>query len=388
MHKDFIVDPIQGGAGTSINMNANEVIANRAIEILGGEKGDYTIVNPNDHVNCGQSTNDVIPTAGKMTALRLLKKLKQELLRLHKALVAKADEFDHIIKMGRTQMQDAVPIRLGQEFRAYSVAIMRDINRMDKAMDEMCTLNMGGTAVGTGINADAAYLKRIVPNLSEISAMELVQAFDLIDATQNLDPFVAVSGAIKACAVTLSKIANDLRLMSSGPRAGFAEINLPAKQNGSSIMPGKVNPVIPEVVNQVAFNIIGNDVTITMAAEAGQLELNAFEPIIFYCMFQSIDTLSYAVQTFVDNCVVGITANENRCRYLVENSVGIITAICPHVGYEKAAIIAKAAMATGESVRSLILKENLMSEEELDEILEPTRMTEPGISAKKLLRRK
>ena len=387
MHKDFIVDPIQGGAGTSINMNANEVIANRAIEILGGQKGDYTIVNPNDHVNCGQSTNDVIPTAGKMTSLRLLKKLKEELLRLHKALVAKAEEFDHIIKMGRTQMQDAVPIRLGQEFRAYSVAIMRDIKRMDKAMDEMCTLNMGGTAVGTGINADASYLKRIVPNLSEVSDMELVQAFDLIDATQNLDPFVAVSGAIKACAVTLSKIANDLRLMSSGPRAGFGEINLPAKQNGSSIMPGKVNPVIPEVVNQVAFNIIGNDVTITMAAEAGQLELNAFEPIIFYCMFQSIDTLSYAVQTFVDNCVTGITDNETRCRYLVENSVGIITAICPHVGYEKAAIIAKAAMATGESVRSLILKENLMNEKELDEILEPTHMTEPGISAKKLLKK-
>lgn len=388
MHKDFIVDPIQGGAGTSINMNANEVIANRAIEILGGRKGEYSIVNPNDHVNCGQSTNDVIPTAGKMTSLRLLKNLKEELLRLHKALVAKAEEFDHIIKMGRTQMQDAVPIRLGQEFRAYSVAIMRDIRRMDKAMEEMCTLNMGGTAVGTGINADPAYLKRIVPNLAELSGMELVQAFDLIDATQNLDSFVAVSGAIKACAVTLSKIANDLRLMSSGPRAGFAEINLPARQNGSSIMPGKVNPVIPEVVNQVAFNIIGNDVTITMAAEAGQLELNAFEPIIFYCMFQSIDTLSYAVQTFVDNCVSGITANENRCRYLVENSVGIITAICPHVGYQKAASIAKKAMATGEPVRSLILKEGLLEEKELDEILEPSHMTEPGISAKELLKKK
>ena len=323
-----------------------------------------------------------------MTSLRLLKNLKEELLRLHKALVAKAEEFDHVIKMGRTQMQDAVPIRLGQEFRAYSVAIMRDIRRMDKAMEEMCTLNMGGTAVGTGINADAAYLRRIVPNLAELSGMELVQAFDLIDATQNLDSFVAVSGAIKACAVTLSKIANDLRLMSSGPRAGFAEINLPARQNGSSIMPGKVNPVIPEVVNQVAFNIIGNDVTITMAAEAGQLELNAFEPIIFYCMFQSIDTLAYAVQTFVDNCITGITANESRCRYLVENSVGIITAICPHVGYQKAAEIAKEAMKTGESIRSLILKEGLLDETELDEILEPTHMTEPGISAKKLLRRK
>lgn len=385
--KDFIVDPIQGGAGTSLNMNANEVIANRSIEILGGEKGDYTIVNPNDHVNCGQSTNDVIPTAGKMTSLRLLENLKKELLRLHTALSEKAKEFDHVIKMGRTQMQDAVPIRLGQEFHAYSVAILRDINRMDKAMDEMCSLNMGGTAVGTGINADENYLKRIVPNLVEVSGMNFVQAFDLVDSTQNLDPFVAVSGAIKACAVTLSKIANDLRLMSSGPRAGFGEINLPAKQNGSSIMPGKVNPVIPEVVNQVAFNIIGNDVTITMAAEAGQLELNAFEPIIFYCMFQSIDTLAYAVQTFVDNCISGITANENRCRYLVENSVGIITAICPHVGYQKAADIAKKAIKTGDSVRKLVIEENLLTEEELDYILEPIQMTEPGIAGKDLMMR-
>ena len=380
--EDFIVDPIQGGAGTSLNMNANEVIANRAIEILGGKKGDYSVVNPNDHVNCGQSTNDVIPTAGKMTSLRLLKKLKKQLLRLHSALEQKADEFDGVIKMGRTQLQDAVPIRLGQEFKAYSVAILRDLNRMDKAMDEMRTLNMGGTAVGTGLNADESYLRRIVPNLSEISGMDLVQAYDLIDATQNLDSFVAVSGAVKACAVTLSKIANDLRLMSSGPRAGFGEINLPAKQNGSSIMPGKVNPVIPEVVNQVAFNAIGNDMTITMAAEAGQLELNAFEPIIFYCLFQSIDTIAYAVNTFVDNCVIGITANETRCRYFVENSVGIITAICPYVGYQKAAEIAKEAIKTGESVRKLIIEKGLLTKEQMDEIMDPIQMTEPGISGK------
>ena len=384
-HNEFIVDPVQGGAGTSLNMNANEVIANRAIEILGGKKGDYTIINPNDDVNCGQSTNDVIPTAGKMTSLRLLQNLKKQLLRLYDALNEKATEFDHIIKMGRTQMQDAVPIRLGQEFKAYSVAIMRDIHRMDKAMDEMRTLNMGGTAIGTGINADEGYLRRIVPNLTEISGMDFIQAFDLIDSTQNLDPFVAVSGAVKACAVTLSKMSNDLRLMSSGPRTGFGEINLPAKQNGSSIMPGKVNPVIPEVVNQVAFNIIGNDMTITMAAEAGQLELNAFEPIIFYCMFQSIDTLGYAVETLVDNCIVGITANEERCRQLVENSVGIITAICPHVGYEKTADIAKKAINSNESVRSLILKENIMDEEELSRILDPIHMTEPGISGKDVL---
>ena len=301
-----------------------------------------------------------------MTSLRLLYHLKKELQRLHKALTEKATEFDSVIKMGRTQMQDAVPIRLGQEFHAYANAIQRDIYRMDKAMDEMRTLNMGGTAIGTGINA----------------------AFDLIDATQNLDPFVAVSGAVKACAVTLSKMANDLRLMSSGPRTGFGEINLPPKQNGSSIMPGKVNPVIPEVVNQVAFYVIGNDMTITMAAEAGQLELNAFEPIIFYCMFQSIDMLSYAVQTFVDNCVSGITANEERCRNLVENSIGIITAISPHVGYQVAADVAKKALQTGESVRNLILKEGLLKEEELDLILDPVQMTEPGISGKELLMKK
>lgn len=383
LHEYFIVDPIQGGAGTSLNMNANEVIANRAIEILGGKKGEYSIVHPNDHVNCGQSTNDVIPTAGKITALKLLEHAQSELYRLHDAFSQKAIEFDHIIKMGRTQMQDAVPIRLGQEFKAYSVAIMRDVNRMEKAMDEMRVLNMGGTAIGTGVNADVKYLKRVVPNLSEITGMDLIQAFDLIDSTQNLDSFVAVSGAVKACAVTLSKIANDLRLMSSGPRTGFGEINLPAKQNGSSIMPGKVNPVIPEVVNQVAFNIIGNDTTITMAAEGGQLELNAFEPIIFYCLFQSIDTLTYAVQTFIDNCVKGITANEERCRDLVENSVGIITAICPHVGYSTAASLAKEAIKTGTSIRTLILEAGLLSEDELNEILDPFNMTEPGISGKK-----
>ena len=383
--EDFIVDPIQGGAGTSLNMNANEVIANRAIEILGGQKGDYSIVHPNDHVNLGQSTNDVIPTAGKMTTIRLLKNLKTQLLRLHSALSDKAKEFNHVIKMGRTQMQDAVPIRLGQEFKAYADAVMRDINRMDKAVDEMRALNMGGTAVGTGINADEAYLRRIVPVLNEVADLDFIQAFDLIDATQNLDPFVAVSGAVKACAVTLSKIANDFRLMSSGPRAGFGEINLPAKQNGSSIMPGKVNPVIPEVVNQVAFNVIGNDMTITMAAEAGQLELNAFEPIIFYNLFQSIDTLGFAVETFVDNCVSGITANEERCRYLVESSVGVVTALSPHIGYQKSADIAKKALKNGKPVREIILEEKVLTKEEMDEILDPVHMTEPGISGKSLM---
>ena len=388
LHEEFIVDPIQGGAGTSINMNANEVIANRAIEILGGRKGDYSIVHPNDHVNCGQSTNDVIPTAGKMTSLKLLKHARAELTKLQSALEDKAREFDHVIKMGRTQMQDAVPIRLGQEFRAYSVAVRRDVARMERACEEMRELNLGGTAIGTGINADEQYLQRIVPNLAQVSGMEFVQAFDLIDATQNLDPFVAVSGAIKACAVTLSKMANDLRLMSSGPRCGFGEINLPPKQNGSSIMPGKINPVIPEVVNQVAFNIIGNDVTITMAAEAGQLELNAFEPIIFYCLFQSIDTLAYAVNTFVENCVKGITANEERCRQLVENSVGIVTALSPHIGYMKAAELAKEALRNNVPIRQLVLDRWILNKEELDEILDVWGMTEPGISGRELLMKK
>lgn len=386
-HDDFIVDPIQGGAGTSLNMNANEVIANRAIEILGGKRGDYSLVHPNDHVNYGQSTNDVIPTAGKMTTLRLLEKLEEELNRLHIALGNKAEEFDKVIKMGRTQMQDAVPIRLGQEFKAYSVAVLRGLNRIKKAKNELKTINMGGTAIGTGINADEAYMKNIVSNLSRISGMDLIEAEDLIDSTQNLDCFVAVSGAVKACAVTLSKIANDLRLMSSGPRTGFGEINLPAKQNGSSIMPGKVNPVIPEVVTQVAFNIMGNDVTITMAAEAGQLELNAFEPIVFYNLFQSIDTLTYAVNTFIDNCIVGITANEERCKDLVENSVGIITALCPHVGYAESARIAKEAIKTGESVRKLILRDKLLTEAELNIILDSINMTEPGISGKNILKK-
>lgn len=385
LHEAFIVDPIQGGAGTSLNMNANEVIANRAIELLGGQKGDYTLVNPNDHVNYGQSTNDVFPSAGKLTVLKLLVRAQIQLERLYKALDAKAAEFDDVLKMGRTQMQDAVPIRLGQEFRAYSEAIRRDIARFERAKDEMRCLNMGGTAIGTGINADEQYLRRIIPNLSKVTGLSLVQAFDLIDATQNLDEFVAVSGAVKTCAVNLSKMSNDLRLMSSGPRCGFGEINLPPKQNGSSIMPGKVNPVIPEVVNQVAFNIIGNDMTVTMAAEAGQLELNAFEPIIFYNLIQSVETLTYAVHTFVDNCVTGITANRERCRDLVENSVGIITALCPHVGYEKAAQLAKQAIETGASVRKLILDEGLLDQEALDKILDPYSMTEPGISGKELL---
>lgn len=379
-YDQFIVDPIQGGAGTSLNMNANEVIANRAIELLGGQKGDYTLVNPNDHVNHGQSTNDVFPSCGRMAILKLLNKATAELERLYGALSQKAVEFDHVVKMGRTQLQDAVPIRLGQEFRAYSMAIKRDIARFENAKSEMSSLNMGGTAIGTGLNADVKYMQRVVKNMALVSGLNLIQAFDLIDATQNLDGYTFVSGTVRTCAVNLSKMANDLRLMSSGPRAGLGEINLPPRQNGSSIMPGKVNPVIPEVVNQVAFNIIGNDTTITMAAEAGQLELNAFEPIIFNNLLQSIETLTYAVRTLIDNCITGITANEEHCRNQVENSVGIITAICPYVGYNKASGLAKEAIHTGASVKDLILREKLLSEEDLEQILDPYAMTESGIS--------
>ncbi len=382
LHDQFIVDPIHGGAGTSLNMNANEVIANRAIELLGGKKGDYNLVNPNDHVNFGQSTNDVFPSCGKMAALKLLDHAQDELKRLEKALTEKSVEFDSVIKMGRTQLQDAVPIRLGQEFHAYASAIKRDIRRFENAKDEIKSLNLGGTAIGTGLNADVQYFKRVVKNMSTLTGQDLIQSYDMIDATQNLDSYASVSGIVKNCAITLSKMSNDLRLMSSGPRTGFGEINLPAKQNGSSIMPGKVNPVIPEVVNQVAFNIIGNDVTIAMAAEAGQLELNAFEPIIFYNLFQSIETLTFAVRTLIDNCIVGITANEEHCRKMVENSIGIITAICPYVGYETAANIAKEALRTGRLVRDLILERKLMDLEQLKTILNPYTMTEPGIRGK------
>lgn len=371
---NFIVDALQGGAGTSLNMNANEVVANRAIEILGGSKGDYGIVHPNDHVNCGQSTNDVYPSAGKIAVIRLLKNTISVLRDLHTAFVKKADEFSDIIKMGRTEMQDAVPISFGQLFGAYASAVERDIKRFKLAVDEMSRLNMGGTAIGTGINADAGYIKNIVPAISEVTGLKLTQADDLVDATQNLDAFVYVSGIIKSCATTVSKISNDIRLMSSGPRTGFNEINIPAKQNGSSIMPGKINPVIPEVMNQIAFNVIGNDTTITYAAEAGQLELNAFEPVIFYCLFQSLETLANGIRGFVTGCIDGITVNTGKCRGDVESSIGIVTALCPSIGYTEAANIAKRALKEGKNVRELIIAENLVPKDELDEILDPYQM--------------
>ena len=375
LHDEFIVDPIQGGAGTSANMNANEVIANRAIEILNGIKGDYTIVHPNDHVNMCQSTNDVFPTAGKLTVLKLIPNLIAELERLTASFEIKSIEFDKVIKMGRTQMQDAVPIRLGQSFNAFASVINRDIKRLNKASDEMRTLNIGGTAIGTCINASEYYVTNIVKNLQIVTNEKLTQAEDLIDATQNLDGFVTVSSTLKTCAVNLSKISNDLRLLSSGPKAGFGEINLPGKQNGSSIMPGKINPVIPEVVTQVAYNILGNDLTITMAAEAGQLELNAFEPILFFNLFESIETLTNAVITFRENCILGITANEDRCLKLVENSVGISTALCPYIGYKKSAEIAKKSLETNIPVKELVINEGLLSIDDLNKILDPIKMT-------------
>ena len=378
LHSQFIVDAIQGGAGTSANMNANEVIANRAIEILGGEKGDYTIVHPNDHVNMAQSTNDVIPSAGKLTILALLPGLLEQLERLHKALRDKSIEFDDVVKMGRTQLQDAVPIRLGQSFEAYAAVIERDIRRIRSLDSELKVLNIGATAVGTAINVNPVYLFHIIRNVNLVCGTDCSQAEDLFDATQNLDGFVFTSSMLKTCAVNLSKICNDLRLLSSGPKTGIGEINLPPKQNGSSIMPGKINPVIPEVVSQVAFNIIGNDVTVTMAAEAGQLELNAFEPVVFYKIFESIDTMTGAVRTLIDNCILGITANRKRCEQLVESSVSLATALCPYIGYKKAADIAKQSLETGIPVRELVQNSGLLTQEQLENGLNLLSMTQPG----------
>ena len=371
----FIVDAIQGGAGTSANMNANEVIANRAIEILGGTKGDYSLVHPNDHVNMAQSTNDIIPSAGKLTAITLLGDAIKELHRLYEALMDKADEFDSILKMGRTQLQDAVPMRLGQSFHAYASVIHRDLLRLEDATHTLEMLNMGGTAIGSSINVSPLYLKNICKNLNKITKGNFYLADDLFDATQNLDGFVSVSGVLKTCAVNLSKMCNDLRLLSSGPKTGIGEINLPARQNGSSIMPGKINPVIPEVVSQVAFNIIGHDYTITMAAEAGQLELNAFEPVIFYTLFESIETLGHAAQTLTDNCILGITANEKHCKDLVNASAGIATALCPSIGYAASAALAKESLKTDVPVRELAIAKRYVTTEEADKLLDPYTMT-------------
>ncbi|MHB1653610.1 MAG: aspartate ammonia-lyase [Desulfitobacteriaceae bacterium] len=385
--EQFVVDVIQGGAGTSMNMNANEVIANRAIEILGGTKGDYARVHPNSHVNMGQSTNDVFPTAIRIACLKVSLELIESLKELQRAFAGKAEEFDGIIKMGRTHLQDAVPIRLGQEFSAYAFMLGRDIKRIERAIQSLETINMGATAVGTGLNADPAYIERVSEILADWSGLPLRRAENLVDATQNTDAFLEVSGALKTLAVNLSKVANDLRLMASGPRTGLKEINLPALQPGSSIMPGKVNPVMPEVVNQVAFQVQGNDFTIALACGAGQLELNVMEPVIVFNLLQSLDILRNVTRAFRERCVVGITANAERCTAMVENSVGIITAINPHVGYDVASMIAKEAIAGGRSVREIVLEKGILTEEELDIILHPYEMTKPGIAGAQLLKR-
>ncbi|MCZ8512212.1 aspartate ammonia-lyase [Paenibacillus filicis] len=384
-HEQFIVDPIQGSAGTSINMNANEVIANRALELMGGQKGDYFSLSPNTHVNKGQSTNDAFPTAMHIAALSLLGQLLTTLDELIGAFHAKAVEFDAVIKMGRTHLQDAVPIRLGQEFEAYVRVLRRDRERISRTREHLYEVNMGATAVGTGLNADPRYIERVVQLLAEESGYPIVGAEHLVDATQNTDVYTEVSAALKVCMMNCSKIANDLRLMASGPRSGFGEINLPSRQPGSSIMPGKVNPVMAEVINQVAFQVIGNDHTICLASEAGQLELNVMEPVLFFNLLQSLSMMNQAFQVFRKYCVEGIQANIDRCKQYVDNSVGIITALNPHLGYETAARIAREAILSGRSVRELCLEHNVLSEEELDVILNPYEMTHPGIAGKSLL---
>jgi aspartate ammonia-lyase len=365
----FVVDAIQGGAGTSTNMNANEVIANRAIEHLGGTKGEYKLVHPLNHVNKSQSTNDVYPTALKLALILEINELLKAMAHLEKAFQTKANEFKDVIKMGRTQLQDAVPMTLGQEFAAFSRMTMEDIQRLKDVIPLLREINLGGTAIGTGLNAPKGYAEKACANLSSLSGFDFVVAEDMVEATQDAGVFVMVSGVLKRIAVKLSKTSNDLRLLSSGPRAGLDEINLPPRQAGSSIMPGKVNPVIPEVVNQIAFAVVGNDVTVTMAAEAGQLQLNAFEPIMCRALMMSITQLRQGCYVLADACVSGITANVEKLRLSVEKSIGLVTAISPVLGYENATIVAQKALADGTSVREVVLELALMSAEQFDELL-------------------
>lgn len=386
--EQFIVDPIQGGAGTSFNMNANEVIANRALEILGKPLGSYEVLSPNNHVNMGQSTNDAFPSAIHVATLMDLETLVAEMRLLHKAFSVNAEKFHGMIKMGRTHLQDAVPIRLGQEFEAYARVTGRDIERVEATGKYLYEVNLGATAVGTGLNADPKYITLSVEHLAKISGYPMVNAEHLVDATQNTDAYTAVSAALKVCMMNMSKIANDIRLMASGPRCGLGELNLPARQPGSSIMPGKVNPVMAEVVNQVAFQVIGNDNTICLASQAGQFELNVMEPVLVYNLLQSVSIMRNVFKVFREYLLEGLTANEERMRAYVENSVGIITAIVPHIGYEASAMIAKEAITTGKPVRELLLREKLLSEEELDVILHPLEMTSPGISGYEILKAK
>ena len=376
-HSEFVVDVIQGGAGTSTNMNANEVIANVALEQLGYEKGRYDILHPLNHVNMSQSTNDVYPTALRLTLSQEMDGLLQEMEGLRQAFAAKGQEFADVIKMGRTQLQDAVPMTLGQEFSAWSVTVGEDIARVGEAQSLIHEINMGATAIGTGLNSHPDYAHLVTIKLAEISGVPVIESHNLVEATQDTGAYVQLSGVLKRVAVKLSKICNDLRLLSSGPRAGLNEINLPPMAPGSSIMPGKVNPIIPEVVNQVAFEVIGNDLTITMAAEAGQLELNAMEPVIAYNLFTSLDLLGRPCHTLTERCITGITANREICRRMVEHSIGLVTALNPYIGYEKSTEIANLALATGDSVYEIVLQKGYLTKAVLDEILSPENMTRP-----------
>jgi aspartate ammonia-lyase len=374
----FVVDMLQGGAGTSTNMNANEVIANLALKLLGRPRGDYVVVNPNDHVNLSQSTNDVYPTAVRLTVLRACPELIDTQRLLMDALLAKAEEFDDVIKVGRTQLMDAVPMRLGSEFRAFAVTVGEDIERLKEFAALLREVNLGGTAIGTGINTPEGYSVRVIANLAEVSGVPLSPAYDLIEATSDLGAFVTFSSVLKRIAVKLSKICNDLRLLNSGPRAGFGEIRLPAVQAGSSIMPGKVNPVIPEVVNQIAYQVIGNDLTVTLAAEAGQLQLNAMEPVIVLNILQSMRMLMRGMIVLREKCIVGIEADRERCLELLEGSLVTVTALNPYIGYAAASHIAKEALLTRRSIREVVLAQGLMTAEQLDEAFSTARLLGKG----------
>ncbi len=381
----FVVDSIQGGAGTSINMNMNEVLANRALEILGKERGEYNFCSPNTHVNMSQSTNDTIPTALKIASYRMAQELITTLKRLEEELLKKEAEFQDVLKMGRTHLQDAVPILLGQEFSAYSEVVGRDIKRIKQAAEAMLTVNIGATAVGTGLNAKPEYIEKAVTQLSAQLGVKLHSAKNLVDGTQNTDAYTALSAALKVLAMNMSKICNDLRLMVSGPMTGLQEIILPAKQPGSSIMPGKVNPVMIEVVNQVAFQVAGNDQSICMASEAGQFELNVMGPVIIFNLLQSLKIMDNGLDVFTRYAVSGIEANVEKCREYVEESYGIITALNPHLGYETAAKVVKQAIETGLTIKEICKAHDLLSEKELDTILDPNEMTTPGIAGNEFL---
>jgi aspartate ammonia-lyase len=377
LHEHFAVDVIQGGAGTSTNMNANEVIANRALEHLGHRRGEYRYLHPVEDVNMSQSTNDVYPTAVKVATHFAIHRLMAAMAELQRAFELKAREFSDVLKMGRTQLQDAVPMTLGQEFSTYAVMLEEDQQRLEEACLLIHEINLGATAIGTGINAPPGYAKRVCERLRRLTGIELVTADNLIEATQDAGAFVQVSGVLKRVAVKLSKTCNDLRLLSSGPRAGLNEIDLPPMQAGSSIMPGKVNPVIPEVVNQIAFEVIGNDITVSFAAEAGQLQLNAFEPIIAHSLFKSLKHLRQGCITLTERCVRGISANREHLRRTVENSIGIVTALNPYIGYTNATQVAQEALASGRSVYDLVLEKKLLSKRKLDDILKPDVLTQP-----------